>query len=100
MLAFIILAVIVPVAVRFAIPVMAPPSPAPTDNIFALKILAVTIPVAVIFPTTVPVVIPTNTLVLVKYKLDVSLTSAVVKFKAAAVVAFALILPFASIIIF
>ena len=80
--------------------VIDPPTPDPTFILFAAIVSAVILPVAVILPTTVPVVMPTNTLVLVKYKLDVSLTSAVVRFKVAPDDAFALILPLASIVIF
>jgi hypothetical protein len=80
--------------------VIDPPTPEPTFILFAARMSAVIVPVAAMFPTTVPVVIPTRTLVLVKYKLLVSLTSAVVKFNDAAEVVFALILPLASMVIF
>ena len=103
-----------------------PPAPEPTFILFAASISAVILPVVDILPTTVPVVIPTRTrafvkywlvpsitfevvnigvtavitLPLVKYKLLVSLTSAVVRFRDATEVEFALMRPLASITIF
>ena len=64
---------IVPALIIFA-PSKEPPEPDPNIPTLALIILAVIIPVAVILPTTVPVVIPTNTLAFVKNKLVFSIT--------------------------
>ena len=76
-------AVIVPVATKtfvsiFETPVIVPPVPEPRNIAFAVILFAVTFSVTVILPCTVPVVIPTNTLAFVKYKLVNSVTLAVV----------------------
>ena len=58
---------------KFA-PVKDPPNPEPNIAVFVTKVFDVIAPVAVILPTTVPVVIPTNTLALVKNRLVFSIT--------------------------